>query len=127
MPRIDHVSVPARDPEASAGFLADVLGLDRRTAVGPDGPGGDMVRVELDGAGVLFVADPTGGAPHHVAFSVPGDAFARVVERLRRRRRPFGNDPEDPANGLTFDPRGSGGRIYLVDPDGHLFEVTVVD
>jgi hypothetical protein len=36
----------------------------------------------------------------------------------------FGNDPENPRNGSTDDPLGGAVRVYFIDDNGHLFEVT---
>jgi catechol 2,3-dioxygenase-like lactoylglutathione lyase family enzyme len=44
--------------------------------------------------------------------------------RLRSLGVPFGNQPEEPHNGRTDDPLGGAGRVYFVDENGHLFEVT---
>jgi catechol 2,3-dioxygenase-like lactoylglutathione lyase family enzyme len=118
--RIDHVALPARDPEASAWFLTHILGV---APPRPEGPDGDMFSVPLDGADVLFVAADAVEA-HHMAFNTSEAEFIAVVERLRARGLPFGNDPEQPRNGRVDDPLGGAGRVYFSDPDGHLFEVT---
>jgi catechol 2,3-dioxygenase-like lactoylglutathione lyase family enzyme len=120
-PTIDHVALPARDAEASARHLADVLGVgDPRR----DGPDGDMFIVPLEGCSVLFVETPEVPG-HHVAFRVAETDFSAVVERLATRGVDFGNDPEEPNNGETGDHLGGTGRVYFISPDGHLFEVTV--
>jgi len=62
--------------------------------------------------------------PQHIAFRVDPPTFSELVNRLRRRGVAFGNDPEDLANGETTDSHGGGqGRVYFLDPNGHLFEV----
>ncbi len=119
--QFDHVGVAARDPQASAFSLAEILGAPTPIA---DGADGDMYRIDLDhGAFVLFHA---AAQPEvvHVAFRVQPERFAEVVVRLRRRDLAFGNDPDDPRNGRTDDPLGGAGRVYFVDDNGHLFEVT---
>lgn len=121
MLKIDHVGMDARDAAASARALADVLGAGEPAA---DGADGDMYRIDLEhGAFVLF--SPAGDVhPAHVAFRVDAARFAAVVDRLRARRIAFGNRPDDPRNGKTEDELGGGGRVYFVDDNGHLFEVT---
>jgi catechol 2,3-dioxygenase-like lactoylglutathione lyase family enzyme len=120
MIEIDHIALAAHDPSASARFLADLLGLEPPAV---DGPDGDMYRVELGSAFLLFArADAV--AAQHMAFRVDARAFREVVARLASHAVPFGNDPEDLDNGLASDPLGGSGRVYFVDPNGHLFEVT---
>ena len=120
-PRIDHLALPARDAEAAARFLGQILGVD---AIVPDGPDGDMFNLSLGETDLLFVeADPV--PSQHLAFRVVEPEFRAVVERLSRAGVAFGNDPEDPTNGQTSDPLGSPGRIYFASPDGHFLEVTV--
>jgi catechol 2,3-dioxygenase-like lactoylglutathione lyase family enzyme len=116
---IDHIGVPARDPQSAAAFLADVLGLD---AAVPDGPDRDMFNLRVGDSASLVFSSAASPAAHHIAFRISGDEFAGVVDRLRARAVPFGNDPEDERNGLTDDPLGGAGRVYFRDSDGHLFE-----
>lgn len=121
MLQIDHIGVTARDPKASAEALAHLLGTGAPTT---DGADDDMFRVDLeDGAFLLFSAAETISVSH-IAFHVEPERFAEVVDRIRARKIPFGNDPEDTKNGKTDDPLGGAGRVYFVSDDGHLFEVT---
>jgi catechol 2,3-dioxygenase-like lactoylglutathione lyase family enzyme len=118
---LDHVGVPARDAAASASFLAEVLGLAPAT---PEGPEGEMYCLPIGQSGRLLYCPAENGPPQHIAFRVDPVTFAAAVNRLRAKGVAFGNDPEDPANGQTSDPHGGGqGRIYFLDPNGHLFEV----
>jgi catechol 2,3-dioxygenase-like lactoylglutathione lyase family enzyme len=120
---IDHVGIPAADPEAAGAFLAWVLGEGN---VVPDGPpdddSGDMFSLVLDGWSLAFVRAPA-PVPHHLAIRVAPGTFIAAIERLNERGIAFGNDPEDAANGRTDDPLGGAGRAYLRDPDGHLYEL----
>ena len=119
--RIDHIGIAARDPQASARALTHILGTAEPT---PDGADDDMFRVDLeDGAFLLFSTAETVSLAH-IAFHVEPDRFAAVVERVRARGMPFGNNPEDTKNGRTDNPLGGAGRMYFVDDNGHLFEVT---
>jgi catechol 2,3-dioxygenase-like lactoylglutathione lyase family enzyme len=123
---IDHVGIPATDPEAAGTFLAWVLG---EGDVVPDGPpgddSGDMFSLVLDGWSLAFVRAPQ-PAPLHLAIRVAPETFTDAIERLTGRGIAFGNDPEDTANGRTDDPLGGAGRAYFTDPDGHLYELVVV-
>jgi catechol 2,3-dioxygenase-like lactoylglutathione lyase family enzyme len=101
-PTIDHVALPARDAEASARHLADVLGVEDPVR---DGPDNDMFSVVLGGCRVLFVqAQEVAG--HHLAFRVAEPDFRAVVERLVASGVDFGDDPEEPNNGESGDPLG---------------------
>lgn len=112
--RIDHVAVPARDPERSARFLAEVLGV----AITRDGPDDEFACVAQ-----LMFSEARTFEPYHLAFRTDERAFLAIVERLRAQNIGFGNDPEDPRNMQTTDPLGGFGRVYFADPDRHLFEV----
>jgi catechol 2,3-dioxygenase-like lactoylglutathione lyase family enzyme len=122
---IDHVGIPALDPEAAGTFLAGVLG---EGTVVPDGPPGDdsadMFSLVLDGWSLAFVRVPQ-PAPLHLAIRVAPQTFTAAIERLSERGIAFGNDPEDAANGRTDDPLGGAGRAYFRDPDGHFYELVV--
>ena len=123
---IDHVGIPAADPEAAGIFLAWVLGEGE---VIPDGPpdddSGDMFSLVLDGWSLAFVRAPR-PVPLHLAIRVAPDTFTAATGRLAERGIAFGNDPEDTANGHTDDPLGGAGRAYFTDPDGHLYELVAV-
>lgn len=117
----DHVQVGASDAEASARFLAEVLGVPAPVAEGEDD---DMFRIDFDhGEFLLFAAAPKPIAIMHVAYRVDRARFDAVVARLRARGVPFGNHHEGDANGETSDPLGGSGRAYFRDADGHLWEV----
>jgi catechol 2,3-dioxygenase-like lactoylglutathione lyase family enzyme len=118
---IDHVGIPAADPEASARFLGQILGEGDTS---PDGPDGEMVNLSI-GHGALTYFELPAHEPHHVAFRVTESVLVRAIEWLRGHDVPFGNDPDGPPNGQTSDPLGSLGRIYFRDPNGHLFELFV--
>jgi catechol 2,3-dioxygenase-like lactoylglutathione lyase family enzyme len=120
---IDHVGIPAADPEAAGTFLAWVLG---EGDVVPDGPpdddSEDMFSLVLGGWSLAFVRVPL-PVPLHLAIRVAPDTLTAAIERLGECGIAFGNDPEDTANGRTDDPLGGAGRAYFRDPDGHLYEL----
>lgn len=120
MVHVDHIGIAARDPLASARALAEILGASEPAI---DGADDDMYRIDLDGAFVLFNA-AADVPPVHVAFRVDQARFVAVVDRLRAGQIPFGNDPEDTRNGRVDDQLGGNARLYFLDRDGHLFEVT---
>ncbi len=121
MMRIDHMGLAAKDAKRSAELLAAVLGAPPPV---PDGVDDDMFRVDLDGDSFLLFTQLEKIDFAHVAFRVDEPRFAGVVARLRERKIPFGNDHRETANGRTDDPLGGHGRVYFVDENEHLFEVT---
>lgn len=120
MIQIDHIGIPARDVEASAHFLCDVLGLPKAE---PEGPEKEMLCVTISANSSLLYYPSRTASSHHVAFRVDAVHFANVVERLREKSILYGNDPED-FNQQTADVLGGHGRVYFRDPNGHVFEVT---
>jgi len=117
---IDHIAVLARDVAASARFLAEILGVAPGSHAGPDG---EMFRLPVGDSGALlyFPADDIPG--QHIAFRVDEPTFDAVVDRMRARGLTFGNEPEDQSNMQTSDFQGGHGRVFFLDPNGHLFEV----
>jgi catechol 2,3-dioxygenase-like lactoylglutathione lyase family enzyme len=123
MLELDHIGITAHDARAAAQFLAEILGLPPPE---PDGPDGDMYRLPLGDSSFLSFSSVVTVPPQHIAFRVDLATLKEVVERLRRKGLQFGNDPEDPTNGQVSDPLGGAGRVYFVDPNGHLFEVVAL-
>jgi catechol 2,3-dioxygenase-like lactoylglutathione lyase family enzyme len=117
---IDHIGVMARDASASAEFLAEILGLAAPKPVGPDG---DIYELKIGESGILLYFPAENVLGQHIAFRVDRAAFDGVVNRLRARGAVFGNDPEDQTNMQTNDFLGGYGRVFFLDPNGHLFEV----
>jgi catechol 2,3-dioxygenase-like lactoylglutathione lyase family enzyme len=110
----------ARDAEAAARFLSEILGL---AAASPAGPDGDIFRLDIGESGTLLYFPAEAVLGQHIAFRVDQATFAAVVDRLRARGLTFGNEPEDQANMQTKDSHGGHGRVFFRDPNGHLFEV----
>jgi catechol 2,3-dioxygenase-like lactoylglutathione lyase family enzyme len=112
---LNHTVVRARDQDAAATFLADLLGLAVAARTGPFTP----VRVNHE---LTLDFDERGEVvPGHFGFLVDDDTFDRVLARLRARPDvPFGSGP-----GHGWDRRinrVAGGRgVYVRDPDGHSY------
>ena len=118
---LDHVGLSAGNAATSASFLSEILGLAPATPVGPEG---EMHCLPIGESGDLLFCPAESGTPQHIAFRVDSGTFGEVVNRLRAKGVAFGNDPEDCANRQTTDTHGGGqGRVYFLDPNGHLFEV----
>jgi catechol 2,3-dioxygenase-like lactoylglutathione lyase family enzyme len=117
---LNHTIVKASDKQASAHFLADILGLP------PPAPYGPFLVVQVDNDVSLDFADDMGRAhPQHYAFLVSEEEFDQVHGRIVERGLDYWADPyhHQPGEINTND----GGRgLYWDDPDGHVLEVLTV-
>lgn len=113
----NHTILWARDSEASAKFLVEMLGLPSPTRWGPF----QMVTTE-NGANLDY-ADTDGEiAQQHYAFLVGEAEFDEIFGRIRERSLPYWADPGQTRTGEIN--RHDGGRgVYFEDPNGHLLEI----
>lgn len=113
----NHTIVWARDSEASARFLAEILGLPAPQRWGPF----QVVKTQ-NGVNVDFKESDGDVSGQHYAFLVYEEEFDGIFERVRARGLAYWADPaqskEDEIN------RHDGGRgFYFKDPNGHLLKV----
>ena len=114
---LDHTIVRARDPAASAAFLADLLGVAAPTRLG------HFHCVVLDNGVTLdYMAADGDIAWQHCAFLVGEDEFDRIFGRIRARGLPWWADPAHRRPG-EIDRRDGGRGLYWDDPDGHRLEI----
>jgi catechol 2,3-dioxygenase-like lactoylglutathione lyase family enzyme len=116
--QLNHTIVAVRDKEASAGFLADVLGLEVGTPFGP------FLPVDTGNAVTLYFLDSDEEkiASEHYAFLVSDDEFDGIFERIRQAGIAFYADPAHQEPGRIN--HNDGGRgVYFDDPNGHNLEV----
>jgi catechol 2,3-dioxygenase-like lactoylglutathione lyase family enzyme len=118
---LNHTIVHARDRQASAEFLARILGLELGEAWGPFLPLQVANGVTLD----FVQAGDYEIQTQHYAFLVTEPEFDGILERLE-------------AEGITYYPephlsrpgeinRNDGGRgLYFLDPSGHGMEAITV-
>ena len=121
--QLNHTIAPARDKQASAKFLTEILGLPAPMLVGPFA----VVQVGDTSIDYMNVEDYRTGADdeiasQHYAFLITEAEFDEIFGRIRERRLPYWADPyrkeRDQIN--TWD----GGRgVYFEDPNGHLLEI----
>lgn len=115
-PQLNHTIVAATDPDASAGFLADILGLDPPTRFG-------HFRVVEAGNGVsLDFSESDDVHPQHYAFLVTEQEFDEVFERIQQRQLPYWADPGRNRAG-EINRRDGGRGVYFPDPDDHSLEI----
>lgn len=113
--QLNHTIVPAQDKEASASFLADILGLDPPTRFGP------FLCVETANGVSLDYADrAVPFEPSHYAFLVTEDEFDAVFARVTERKLRYWADPGHTQEGVI---NGHGRGFYFEDPSGHNLEV----
>jgi catechol 2,3-dioxygenase-like lactoylglutathione lyase family enzyme len=117
MVALNHTIVWCRDQQASATFLADMLGLPAPTRFGP------FLEVALD-HGLSFDFDETADpiTPQHYAFLITEDEFDAVFGRIVERGLEHWADPgRNRAAAINHHDGGRG--VYFEDPDGHFLEV----
>jgi catechol 2,3-dioxygenase-like lactoylglutathione lyase family enzyme len=115
---LNHTIVHARDPAASARFLAEILGR------GPPKPFGPFVGVEVDNGVTLdFIrAEPDEIIVEHYAFLVSEAEFDEIFRRIQARGLSYWADPAHRRSGEIN--RNDGGRgVYWNDPNGHYLEI----
>jgi len=116
--RLNHTIVYCRDKQASASFLAEILGLATPTTYGP------FAVVEVSNDVSLDFLEGTVHAQHY-AFLVDEDGFDQIHQRILGRDIAYWADPmqQQPQQINTND----GGRgLYWLDPDGHVLEILTV-
>ena len=113
----DHTILPARDSEASAKFLAEMLGLPAPRHWGPF----QMVTTE-NGTDLDYMQTDGKITPQHYAFLVGESEFDEIFGRIRERNLPYWADPGQTRQG-EINHHDGGRGAYFEDPNGHLLEV----
>lgn len=120
--QLNHTIVVTHDRDASATFLADILGLPSPSLIGPFA----VVQVGDTSLDFMDVKEYTEGSDEissqHYAFLVTEREFDEIFARICERQLPYWADPgrreRDQIN--AWD----GGRgMYFPDPNDHLLEV----
>jgi catechol 2,3-dioxygenase-like lactoylglutathione lyase family enzyme len=114
---LNHTIVPAQDPEASAAFLAGVLGLKVSPRVAHFTP------VTLDNGVTLDYDAADKVEAHHYAFLVSEDAFEAAFARIRDAGITHYSDPACQREGEVYTGKNGSTGTYFRDPDGHLMEI----
>ena len=113
---LNHTIVPAHDPEASAQFLAGILGLP------VDPPVAHFTPVTLANGVTLDYDRADAFESHHYAFLVSEDDFDAAFARIQQQGVTHYADPACRQAGQIYQSRGRRGT-YFRDPDGHLMEI----
>ena len=116
--QLDHTIVPARNRDASAKQLADLLGV-------PWGPAsvGPFAEVYINEGTTLDFQQTDEPFPvYHFCFRVGSGEFAAILERLRAAKVKFRSRVDGPDD----DAVGSYGQVYWTEPEGHMWEILQV-
>jgi catechol 2,3-dioxygenase-like lactoylglutathione lyase family enzyme len=117
---LNHTIVPARDPQASARFLADILGL----AVDP--PVAHFTPVTLANRVTLDYDRADDFQAHHYAFLVSEAEFDAAFARIAGADVAYFADPACRQADQIYHGNGRRGA-YFRDPDGHLMEIIAAE
>src|SRR5688572_13001190 len=113
---LNHIIVPARDKQASAEFLAGILGLEASSQWGP------FVPVRVSNGVTLDYMDAEDFRSHHCAFLVDEAEFDAIFARIQQAGMTYWADPYGQRPGEINHLYGGRG-VYFRDPNGHVMEV----
>lgn len=116
-PQLNHTIVSARDRQASATFLAEMLGFDPPVEFGP------FLVVEAGNGVSLDFIQTDGEFPiAHYAFLVTEGEFDVIFGRIEGRGLDYWADPGLGQPG-EINHHDGGRGVYFPDPSGHLLEI----
>ena len=116
MPALNHINIPARNKDASALFLADILGVEAEPQWGPFRP------VKTSNGVTLDFVDSQDVRTQHYAFLVDDAEFDEGFAKIRTRGVPYFADPHRQQPGQINHHWGGRG-VYFEDSNGHLLEL----
>ena len=115
--QLNHTIVHSINPEASAAFMADILGL------APPKPFSHFMVVEAaNGVSLDHMATQEVIRPQHYAFLVSEEEFDEIFGRIKDRKLPYWADPMGREKG-RINTRDGGRGVYFKDPNGHHLEI----
>src|ERR1700730_9141805 len=110
---LDHTIVPAHDKEASARFLARILGLRY------EGPLSHFAPLRINDTLTLDFDNDTEFERHHYAFNVDDAEVAGIVSRVRRQGIAY-RSGSVALDDIKINHRHGGRGFYFRDPNGHV-------
>jgi catechol 2,3-dioxygenase-like lactoylglutathione lyase family enzyme len=116
---LDHTIVPARDKEASARFMARILGLTYEGSVSHFAP------LRINDTLTLDFDTDDGFESHHYAFKVGEREFDEIFGRINAENIAYGSGP-GALDDMKINHRSGGRGFYFRDPNGHVLEVLTV-
>ena len=115
-PSLDHTIVPSHTKEASAQFIARILGMEY------DEPFGHFQPVKAANGLTLDFAEREQFTPSHYAFLVADDEFDAILKRVQDEGIIYGSEPGNQQNG-EINHKHHGRGFYFRDSDGHSWEL----
>jgi catechol 2,3-dioxygenase-like lactoylglutathione lyase family enzyme len=116
MPALNHIIIPAKDKDASAAFLADILGVKAQPQWGPFRP------VQTSNGVTLDFVDSKDVRTQHYAFLVDDKEFDASFARIKKAGITYFADHDKSGPGKINHHWGGRG-FYFEDPNGHLLEL----
>jgi catechol 2,3-dioxygenase-like lactoylglutathione lyase family enzyme len=113
---LDHTIVPAHDKEASACFLARILGLRYEGTVSHFAP------LKVNDTLTLDFDNDNNFESHHYAFKVDESEFDGIFARVKAEGIAYGSGPRS-LEDMQINYRRGGRGFYFRDPNGHVLEV----
>jgi catechol 2,3-dioxygenase-like lactoylglutathione lyase family enzyme len=114
---LNHTIVPAHDPQESAQFLAEILGLP------VDPPLAHFTPVTLENGVSLDFDHYDHIDEHHYAFKLNDDEFDAAFGRIRDQGVTYYADPACRRPGEVYENVNGARGVYFRDPNGHLMEI----
>jgi catechol 2,3-dioxygenase-like lactoylglutathione lyase family enzyme len=114
---LNHTIVHCKDAQASAEFLAGVLGLPAPRRFGPF-----LVVDAANGVSLDFLATAEDFIIEHYAFLVSEAEFDRIFARLNERGVDHFADPRLASKG-EINTHDGGRGCYFKGPEGHVLEI----
>lgn len=116
MAALNHIIVPAHDKDASARFLADLLGVEAGPQWGPFRP------VQTGNGVTLDFVDSQDVRTQHYAFLVDDAEFDAAFAKIQGRGIAYWADPHK-HQPQAINRHWGGRGVYFDDPNGHLLEL----
>jgi catechol 2,3-dioxygenase-like lactoylglutathione lyase family enzyme len=116
MAALNHIIVPAKDKDASAAFLAGILGVEAGPQWGPFKP------VQTSNGVTLDFVDSKDVRTQHYAFLVSDQEFDASFARIQKAQLRYYAGPHKEGPGEINNHWGGRG-VYFEDPNGHLLEL----
>ena len=114
---LNHTIVPAHDPQASAQFLAGILGLP------VDPPLAHFTPVTLTNGVSLDYDHSDDVHTNHYAFQLSDTEFEGAFGRIKDAGITYYADPGCRQEGQVYASKNGRRGTYFRDPNGHLMEI----